>query len=424
MLFKQVLFITIVRFCICRKKITVSIDFLDKTEYNINIFEYEVIEMLKRFEVENYKNFRDRIVLDLGETGGYKFNRDCIRNNTISKLMIYGRNAVGKTNLGNALQDVTEVSYFGRSEQVYTNANLPKETAKFKYVFDFDGTPVEYSYEKYDEFTFAQECLVIDNRKLYDIDYGEMNFITKDLDFLSTETLVVDRFFDMLHSNADEDPRLNRKPSFLRWMVANSALKKDSILLYIVNFIEGIRFISVGNALYPLARSVQKRFFDQFDDEFINDLENFFREMGVDIKLIFKLMPDGEKRLYFDYETPVSFFENASSGTLALFNMYRRIVLPAKSASLIFLDEYDAFYHYEIAENLFNYLKLHYPDAQVIFTTHNTNLMTNRISRPDCLFILSTKGRLTSLNNATQRELREGHNLEKLYISGEFEDYE
>ena len=44
--------------------------------------------------------------------------------------------------------------------------------------------------------------------------------------------------------------------------------------------------------------------------------------------------------------------------------------------------------------------------------------------RPDCLFILSGDGRLTPLNEATARELREGHNLEKMYISGEFKNYE
>jgi hypothetical protein len=39
--------------------------------------------------------------------------------------------------------------------------------------------------------------------------------------------------------------------------------------------------------------------------------------------------------------------------------------------------------------------------------------------RPDCYFIL-TKDKITSLKNATDRDLREGHNLEKLYMSGEF----
>ena len=41
--------------------------------------------------------------------------------------------------------------------------------------------------------------------------------------------------------------------------------------------------------------------------------------------------------------------------------------------------------------------------------------------RPDCYFIL-TENKITSLTNATDRELREGHNLEKLYKSGEFDE--
>ena len=93
-------------------------------------------------------------------------------------------------------------------------------------------------------------------------------------------------------------------------------------------------------------------------------------------------------------------------------------------SSFVYLDEFDAFYHYEMAEKVIRFFKRKYPKCQMIMTSHNTNLMTNRIMRPDCLLILSSRGTLTSLCNATERELREGHNLEKMYISGEFERYE
>ena len=42
------------------------------------------------------------------KVGGYKFNEDCLSNNILSKVLIYGRNATGKSNLGLALFDITK----------------------------------------------------------------------------------------------------------------------------------------------------------------------------------------------------------------------------------------------------------------------------------------------------------------------------
>lgn len=85
----------------------------------------------------------------------------------------------------------------------------------------------------------------------------------------------------------------------------------------------------------------------------------------------------------------------------------------------MFLDEFDVYYHYELSETIVKIAE-QMKHTQVIFTSHNTNLLSNRIMRPDCYFIL-TPHRLTSIIDATDRELREGHNLEKLYMSGEFD---
>lgn len=183
--------------------------------------------------------------------------------------------------------------------------------------------------------------------------------------------------------------------------------------------------ITVGNGMQYRVGIFNQNFYESLENpERLKDFEDFLNAMGIECKLVLEKLPDGKRELYFAHEKLVPFFENSSSGTLALVDLYRRLVGKAGEPSLIYLDEFDAFYHYEMAENVIQFFKKKYPKCQMIMTSHNTNLMTNRIMRPDCLFILSRYGTLTALCNATERELREGHNLEKMYISGEFEKYE
>ena len=100
---------------------------------------------------------------------------------------------------------------------------------------------------------------------------------------------------------------------------------------------------------------------------------------------------------------------------LRLFNYFHITQAP----SLLFVDEFGAFYHHDLAERVANYFKCQ-TGRQVICASHNTDLFSNKVLRPDCLYILSDHG-ITSAANATNRELREGHNLEKLYKAGEFD---
>jgi AAA15 family ATPase/GTPase len=63
---------------------------------------------------------------------------------------------------------------------------------------------------------------------------------------------------------------------------------------------------------------------------------------------------------------------------------------------------------------------------QTILTTHNTSLLSNELSRPDCSFIMHRSVendetiQISSLSNLTEREIRKVHNLEKMYRSGAF----
>lgn len=379
--------------------------------------------MLKKFKVKNYKNFKDEIVIDFENHGEYQFNKDCISNDLISKMLIYGRNGTGKTNLGKALLDIN-YTMFGdirySENEILLNADSKEEAVAFSYTFKFDEKEVTYQYSKLSNRELSSEELYVDGVTIFKCDFVKNKHEFSNLDYVSAETAIIERYLQSL-VYMDKDEIFELKLSFLRWLINNVALKNDSILLKLSSYIKRMVMIPIrsGNIIK------YKKFLEllEYEDE-RKKFEEFLNVMGVECKLVLKKLPDGQQELYFGYEQLIPFFENASSGTLILTELYRRLVLLAGYFSMIYLDEFDAFYHYEMAEKVILFFKKNYPNCQVIITSHNTNLMTNRIMRPDCLFILSSEGKLTALCNATKRELREGHNLEKMYISGEFEAYE
>ncbi len=381
--------------------------------------------MLKRFEVTNYKNFNDTIVVDLSKVGGYHFNQECITDSTIGKMLIYGRNATGKTNLGKAIMDISYICFGGiRLESgPFTNADSERRESWFKYVFQFGKDEVTYTYKRLTENILLDEELVVNNRQAFYFNFETRKGAFENLEVLGADTVVIDRFLEAVNGIELEGDESRALP-FLRWLINNTVLQDNSILLKLNDYMSRMNMLVVGESPVLRSRRAYEPFYDMLDKgDNLKDFEDFLNIMGVECRLELNKLPDGQKELYFVHERPVPFMENASSGTRALLRLYMRLIM-RKDASLLYIDEFDAFYHYEMSENVVKFFKKKYHNSQIIMTTHNTNLMTNSLMRPDCLFILSRQGKLTALCDATPRELREGHNLEKLYISGEFDEYE
>ena len=125
-----------------------------------------------------------------------------------------------------------------------------------------------------------------------------------------------------------------------------------------------------------------------------------------------------DKALLCEYgEQKIPFGMIASTGTQSLELLYFWIQ-KMHSASLVFIDEFDAFYHfelsYEVCKRLFDL------DCQVFTSSHNTYLMTNDLLRPDCNFILKDN-KIKALCDCTPKELRFAHNIEKIYRGNGFQ---
>lgn len=381
--------------------------------------------MLKKFTVKNYKNFEKEVCLDFEKTAGYQFSTDCITDGLISKMLIYGKNATGKTNLGSAVMDIRAMlsdAIPGAETEAFLNADSEEDAATFSYIFDFDGQEMVYRYAKFSDYRLKWEKLEINATLIFECNFSERKLVFPHLEAVEAETANVERYVRVLEAGEGEQLLL----PFLRWLISNMALPDDSLLVKLLNYVRCMAMVTVGNALLRVRRGFSASiFFKRLEQEnSLEELEDFFNAMGINCRLVLKKLPDGQIELYFSHKKLVPFLENASSGTLALLDIYRRIVVAIEKASFVYLDEFDAFYHYEMAENLVRFFKRKFPGSQIIMTSHNTNLMNNRLMRPDCLLILSGEGTLTALCDATERELREGHNLEKMYVSGEFERYE
>ena len=159
-------------------------------------------------------------------------------------------------------------------------------------------------------------------------------------------------------------------------------------------------------------------------NENLKKLENFLLEGGIKLSLI-QLERDGKRTIYVQFKSPnkeeklIKLLNIASSGTLALLVFYVFFIRIEKN-SFLFIDEFDAFYHYKLTKFIIKKLK-EKKNVQIILTTHSTNLMDNELLRPDCYFILKDN-KIKSFPELTDKELREEHNIEKLFKSGVFDE--
>ncbi|MCR0413798.1 ATP-binding protein [[Clostridium] innocuum] len=369
------------------------------------------IRMLARFEVENFKNFKDRLILDLEKKNNYEFNTELVKYDVIRAGVIFGDNAAGKSNLGLAIFDL--ISHLTDKEKGiskyknYLNLDSEKEYAEFTYIFKFDKTYVKYEYKKRDSKTLIEERLEIDNQEM--IGY---NYETHDA-FCQLEGT------ENLNTNLE-----NSDISFIKYINANT------VLIDTPSNTAFKKFISFVNSML-LFYSLQDNHYQGFKtgtegiaEGIINrgklaDFELFLNAVGIKCKLIEKEIDDSVNIYNVFKNAEVNFFSTASTGTksLALFYFW---LIQMEEMSLVFIDEFDAYYHYTLAAEVVKYVTEHM-HLQVLFTSHNTNLMSNDLLRPDCYFNLK-KGSIKSFASLTDKELRKAHNLQKMYKAGAFDE--
>lgn len=366
--------------------------------------------MLKRFEVTNYKGFKDTFIFDLSNAKRYNGLTYLVEKNIVKKALVFGDNGSGKSNLCTALMDIT--FHLVDKEKLiapgpYCYAGSTYNGATFKYIFQFGKEEVHYEYRKRYYTDLLYEKLWINNTLVLEYNYADETHFK--LDLAGTETL--------------NKIKLQPQLSFIKYIFSNTIQNEKSIIkqlvefvsgmLYFRNLIDGNRYIGFKNGSADLYQII-------LQNNKLEDFRTFLNEFGLRYNLIpfinnFGLSTFGIK---FENGNIVEFSNIISSGTRTLWLFYCWLLDFPKLTFLV-MDEFDAYYHYEMSEKILKTINK-FNNLQAILTSHTTYLMNKELTRPDCCFLIKDNASITSISS--KKEIRENNNIEKMYRDKEFQD--
>ena len=367
--------------------------------------------MLKYYEVSTFKSFKNKTKFDLEKTNYQMLSDVNVKNNILKGAMFVGANASGKSNAIIAIKFLLD-GLLGKNEVNFE-----------QYWCLFSGEPlVELAY-----------AFVIDSSEIrYDVSYQRVDQIIEEELYID-DKLVFSRKASVAKVNITEEIKHSDVPKntlFLRDIYFNTKFRGNNVLQHWFEFLGNSIYIDVYDASITPYKDIDvslKSYMEKFGPEKINDFfeeYNFKQKIEYDTKSIGEhlAIEAPEKMIYFkrkDLNEPIPFMLE-SLGNKNLLRLLPAFFHCIENGGMLLLDEFSSGFHNELEELLIKYFMRKSEKSQLIFVSHSTNLLTNRLLRPDQLYAVDFDGDGSHIKRFSSEKPREAQNLEKMYLSGVF----
>lgn len=369
------------------------------------------VDMLKSYEVSNFKSFKNKTKFDLERTNYQMLSATNLKGNTLKGLMFVGANASGKSNAVIAIKFLLD-SLFGKLDvNMAACICLFSENPEMSlaYTFDVEGTEIIYEiqYQRIDK--KLNENLLVDGKNIFTRDGSVAK--TK----FSEEKMYTDVPKDML---------------FLRDIYFNTKFRGQEKLQKWFDFLRNSVYLDLYSGDAIQYRDVDLSLKSYLEQEGTEEINKFFQEYNFGQIIEYDKKSKGhvisvespEKMIFFKrkgIDEPIPFVLE-SLGNRTLIKLLPLFFHCIKQGGILLLDEFSSGFHNELEELLIRYFMKKAEEAQLIFVSHSTNLLSNSILRPDQIYSVDFGKEGSVLKRFSTEKPREAQNLEKMYLSGVF----
>lgn len=408
--------------------------------------------MLIQFNFKNFKSFRDDAILDLSATKISEYNDRIIEvggEKILPVAAIFGANASGKSNIQQAFSYMG--NYVARSFAFGGDADEKKSKSEFvqptPFLFDTLSKDAPSTFEVYfigdesekhkqynygfsiDQCGVCEEwlnvCAKSSRGKYKSVFYRNRDDSQLDLSGLprnSHDNIKTALENEALIVSLGAKLKVDRLKYIRDWFLKHDMTDFGDPL---ENFVMS-KFIPDGFVENEDVRHNVINYFSSFDESIIDfEVEKTKDEKGeehVNIKTLHKVIASDEK-----IAIPL---REESAGTLKMFALYPALQEVMETGGVLFVDELNSRLHPLLLRNfLISFLdpKINRNHAQIIFTTHDSWVLSNNLLRRDEIWFtekdrngISSLFSLADFIDDTGFKIRKDENYEKNYLLGKY----
>ncbi len=391
--------------------------------------------MILKIEFENFFSIRDRVRIDfraanINTTLARELSLNVMEWKGVPILKaigLFGPNASGKSNILKAITFCCRMILDSHLNNEGVTFNF--EPFKFdgwqnkpsRFLIDFVCEDVEYEYA----FELTRERIISESLYHYPVGRRAKIFVRDAEGKYSFGTGVMTKPSDVALNTSKKNLFLSRASSMNRGIAQKIySYFRNQFLLGLVN----VNDMSALDSFNAYKKVILKAL--EICDTDITDIEVRKEQIPAPIvvpgqtelsyKLVdvlrFKTIHRNQKDIMFDMDM------EESNGTRKLFQILIRLLDVVKNKKNIMMDEFDMGLHTRLADFILDLIHAS-ESSQLLFTSHNTNLIdVKRLRRDQIVFVNKSGNGTTEVYSLYDfKDFRENMDAEKGYIQGRFD---